>query len=243
MDFAFLGMHSILSLFLAATTVSSVVPKDDKASAAYAEPQATYRTYIEAIRKFDVEAAKACWVIDDDNKCGALDTMVGLWIYMRKINQVAEKNFGVKDLDASLKGYRRDDVSDAALDRTKKRLDDVEVKVSGDTATLIIKWKEDDGYPNPTFCYSKDPKYFRKVNGHWKFDANKETGLVRGADFFRKGTWGPMFRDQVVIIKEAIDGIENKKLTSSKEMGGFIDRKIEALRKKYTEERNSQLNR
>lgn len=43
-------------------------------------------------------------VIDDDNKSGALDTIVGLWISMRQINQVAEKKFGAKGLGAILKG-------------------------------------------------------------------------------------------------------------------------------------------
>ena len=67
-------------------------------------------------------------------------------------------------------------------------------------------------------------------------DANRMTGLERGADFFRPGTWGPMFRDQVVIMNEAIDGVENGKLKTAKELAAFIDGKIAALRKKYEEE-------
>jgi hypothetical protein len=203
----------------------------------YADPKATYRTYIEAVRKNEVKAAKQCWVIDDENKSGALDTIVGLWISMRQINQVAERKVGAEGLDAILNGWRRDDVTDAALDLTRKRIDNAEVKITGDTAALKIKWKEDDGVPNPAFEFREGPITFRKVGENWKIDANKMTGLERGADFFEKGTWGPMFRDQVVIMNEAIEGMEKGKLKTAKELGAFIEGKIEAMKKKYEEER------
>ena len=41
------------------------------------------------MRKNDAKAAKMCWVIDDDNKSGALDVIVGFWISTRQINQAA----------------------------------------------------------------------------------------------------------------------------------------------------------
>jgi hypothetical protein len=210
----------------------------DKPSAEYADPKATYRTYIEAVRKNDLKAAKQCWVIDDDNKSGALDTIVGLWISTRQLNQVAEKKFGAKGLDAIPKGWRRDDVTDAALDLTRKRLDDAEVKITGDTAELKIKWKKDD-VRNPAFEYGGSTS-FRKVGGNWKIDANKMTGLKRGADYFKKGTWGPMFRDQVAIMNEAINGMEKGKLKTAKELGVFIEDKFEVMEKKYEEERKKE---
>jgi hypothetical protein len=210
------------------------VPADKRADE-FADPKATYRTYIEAVRKNDVKAAKKCWVIDDDNKSGALDTIVGLWISMRQINQVAERKIGADGLDAILKGWRRDDVSDAALDLTKRRVDDAEVKITDDTAALKIKWKEDDAVK-----FGDGPISFRKVGGNWKIDANKMTGLERGADFFEKGTWGQMFGDQVAIMNEAIDGMEKDKLKSAKELGAFIEGKIEAMKKKDEEERKKE---
>ncbi len=244
MDVALRRVFCLLALHVTAAAGST--PPDpraklpaDKPAAEYADPKATYRTYIEAVRNNNVRAAKECWVIDDDNKSGALDTIVGLWISMRRVNQVAETKFGAEGLDAILKGWRRDDVSDPALDLTKKRLEDAEVQITGDTAKLKIKWKEDDGVPNPAFEFGESTS-FRKVGGNWKIDANKMTGLKRGPDFFEKGTWGRMFRDQVAVMNEATDGMEKGKLKTAKELGVFIEDKIEAMKKKYEEERKKE---
>jgi hypothetical protein len=245
MDVALRGMLCLLVVLVttAAASPSADPPAKlpaDKPADEYADPKATYRTYIEAVRKNDVKAAKQCWVIDDDNKSGALDTIVGLWISMRQINQVAEKSFGAKGLDTILKGWRRDDVTDPALDLTKKRLDDAEVKINGDTAELKIKWKEDDGVPNPAFEFGESTS-FRKVGGNWKIDANKMTSCPKGgADFFEKGAWGRMFRDQVAIMNEAIDGMEKNKLKTMRELGVFIEGKLAAMKKKYEEERKKE---
>ncbi|HEY1187431.1 MAG TPA: hypothetical protein VGE74_07220, partial [Gemmata sp.] len=109
MDIALCRVLCILSVLTTVAPASNSADppaelRANKPAAEYADPKATYRTYIEAVRKNDVQAAKQCWVIDDDNKSGALDTMVGLRISMRQINQVAEKRFGAEELDAILKG-------------------------------------------------------------------------------------------------------------------------------------------
>ncbi len=211
-------------------------PATDQKAARYASPKATFRTFIEAVRENDLEAARKCWVIDDDNKSGALDVVVGLWISLRQVNQVVVKKFGKKEASALLAGWDRDDVSDAALDLTEKRLAGAEVKISGDTATLKIKWKEDDGSPNEAFLFGDSPFPFRKVAGDWKFDANAMAGLKRGADFF-KGTWGPMFRDQMVIMDGVVDGIRKGRLKTVKEVKEFLDRKFAVMEKKYAMEK------
>ncbi len=229
----------IVALVAVATVSTAADPPaklpPDKPGAEYADPKTTYRTYLEAVRKNDIKSAKQCWVIDDDNKSGALDTIVGMWISTRQINQVAEKKFGAEGLDAVLKRWRRDDVSDPAIDLTRKRLNDAEVKITGDTAELKIKWKKTDGGSNPAFEFG-GTTHFRKVGRNWKIDANLMTDLKHGADFFAKGTWGPMFRDQVVIMNEAIVGMEKGKLKSAKELKAFLEDKFEALKKKYEEE-------
>jgi hypothetical protein len=211
------------------------VPVDKKA-AEYTHPKSTYRTYIEAVRRNDAKAAKKCWTIDDENKSGALDVIVGLWISTRQLNQLAMKKFGEDGERAIPKGWRRDDITDKALDLTKKRLGDAEVKITGWTAELKIKWKDDDGVPNPAFEFNESPISFRKVHGDWKIDANEWTGLKRGEDFFEKGTWGPMFRDQVLIMNEAVAGMEKGRLNNAKELKEFINRKFEVMKKKYEEE-------
>jgi hypothetical protein len=244
MEVSVRGGFVSLTLLVVGATIAGAgdapekLPADQK-KGGYADPAATYRTYIEAVRNMDAKAAKLCWAIDDDNKSGALDVIVGMWVSSRQLSQTAVKKFGAEEGSrAILKGLRRDDVADAALDLTMKRLGDgnAEVKISGDTAVLKIKWKESDGVPNAAFGFGV-PLSFRKVEGNWKIDANKMTGLKRGADFFAKGTWGPMFRDQVVIMNEAIDGMEKGQLKSAKDLDMFLKDRIEALKKKYDDER------
>jgi hypothetical protein len=235
MDVARLGLSAMVIVLWTSLAGAQPLAKPTAPVPEFADPRATYRTYIEAVRKNDLQAAKRCWIIDDNNKSGALDTIVGLWISMRQINQVAEKKFGAAGLDA-LQGWRRDDVTDGALDLTKKRLDDAEIKLTGDTAALKFLWRSNDGVPNPAFHFSTDPTYFRKVDGNWKIDGNQMTGLKRGADFFESGTWGRMFRDQMVILNEAVDAMEKGKLKSAKELGAFLEDKITALKRKYEAE-------
>jgi hypothetical protein len=239
MDVALRCVFCLQSILVnAGATQTAVAPPDKLAQ--FKDPKTTYLSYIEATRKNDVKAATRCWVIDDDNKSGALDTVVGLWISMRRINQVAENKFGMEGLDGTLKGWRRDDVNDAALALTEKRVEDAEVKISGEIAEMKIKWKDGDGVPNPAFSFGEDPIFFRKVNGSWKIDFHKMTGLKHAADFFEKGTWGPMFRDQVVIMNAAVEGMEKGKLKSAKELGEFVDGEMKAMEKKYEEERKKE---
>jgi hypothetical protein len=212
----------------------SAKPPDDGRAAAYADPKAAYGTYINAVRANDLEAAKRCWVMDGDGESRALDTIVGLWVSTRKASRLAGQKFGPEGCDAVLKRFRREDVSDAALDLTRKRLEDAEVTITGDAAELKMKWGEDDGYPNPAFEFRKEPTPFRKVGGNWKIDGNRMTKLQRGADFF-EATWGRMMRDQVVIMNEAVEAMEQGKLKNAKELTAFIDGKVADVVKKYKE--------
>jgi hypothetical protein len=227
------SLVAVVASFPAADSVAQ--PPADKPAAEYADPKATYRTFIETVRQFDRKAAKQCWVIDDDNKSGALDIIVGLSISLRQINQVTEKKFGAEGLEKILKGWLRDDLTDAALDLTKTRLVDAEVNIVGDTAVLKIKWREDDGVPNPAFWFGKEPIRFRKVGGNWKIDANKMTGPKYGAD-----TWVRVYRDPVAIMNEAIEGMEKGKLKTAKELGEFIDGKVAAMIKKREEDQKKE---
>lgn len=228
--------HGFSALLVAlGTAVAGAAPASPaKPAPEYADPKATYRTYIEAVRRNDLSAAKRCWVIDDDNKSGSLDTIVGLWISMRQINLVAEKKFGAEG-PLYLEGWRRQDVTDPALDLTKTRLDDAEIKVSGDAAELKIPWRQNDGDPNPAFHFSTEPTYFRKVDGHWKIDANRMTGVKRGADFYET-TWARMLRDQIVIMNEAADAMEKGNFANAKDLRAFIEDKLAAMKKKYEAE-------
>lgn len=200
------------------------------------DPKSTFRSYIEAVRRNDLQAAMECWVIDDSNKSGALDVIVGLFVSPRRLAQVAEKKFGKEGTAAIPKDCLRKDLSDQALGLTARRLEDADVKVQGDTAELTIRWKEDDGVPNPAFWFTDRPFSFRKVKGNWKIDANKMADLKRGADFFQPGTWGPLFQDEVRIMNDAVDGMEKGKLRTAEELSRFIEARAAEMVKRYEEE-------
>jgi hypothetical protein len=201
----------------------------------YSDPKATYRTYIEAVAKCDLRAAKQCWVMDDE--AGALDVTIGLWVSTRRLTQAAENKFGGAGVRAVPKGWHRDDLGNAALDLTKARLGDASVVSAGGVAELKVRWREADGGRNPAFEFGEEPTYFRKVGESWKIDGNKMTGLKAGTDFFKPGTWGPMFQDQVAVMSEAAEGIEKGRLKTAKELETFIEVKLTKLKAKYEEER------
>src|SRR5947209_1596570 len=69
-------------------------PAGAKKAGTYADPRSTFRAYIEAVRKNDAAAARKCWVLDDDDRTGALDVIVGRHIALRRLHQAAVKKFG-----------------------------------------------------------------------------------------------------------------------------------------------------
>lgn len=196
------------------------------------DPRAAYRTYVNAVRNKDLATAKKCWVFDGDTNSAAVDTMVGLWIAPRRFFEVAQKTFRAEDLPADFEKRQRDDITDKAIDVTLKRLEDAELKITGDTAELRFKWQKDD---YPAFEYSDSATTFRKAGGEWKIDANKQTGLKHGADFFKNGSWGPAFRDQVEIMREATRRMEKGELKTVAEMEAFFKNGFGVARQKHEE--------
>jgi len=233
---------AILMISLRALSAAEAAMQTSKlgTSPDYSNPRATYRTYLNAVRQNDVRAAMNCWVIDDDNKSGALETIVGMWVAPRRFFQLAERTYKPEDLPVDFKKRQRDDLTDAAIDLTRRRIVDAEVKIEGDTAELRIKWEKNDGYPNTAFEFSGEPISFRRVEGKWKIDANKKAGIKRGADFFEQGTWGRAFRDQVDLMNKACDLMEMGDLKTVPEMESFFKSGFAELRRKH-EEREAML--
>lgn len=208
-----------------------------KDEADYSDPKATYRTYIEAVRRCDPAGAAKCYVMDGDERGAAVHVLAGLWVSNRRLVRAAEKQFGRAGVEAIPRGWRRDDLTDAALDLTKKRLASSAVTATGGAAELRVRWEPGDGGGTPAFEYKEEPAYFRKVGGGWKLDGNKMTGLGRGADLFEPGTWGPLLRDQVAIMDEAAEGVEKGRLKTPEALRSFIDGKVGELKKRAAGER------
>src|SRR5262245_16995788 len=206
-----------------------------KKAAEYADPKSTYRTYLEAVRRNDLSAATKCWALDDD-KSGALAVLVGRSISIRQLHQVAVKKFGNDGRRAIPEDWGLDQVTDQALDLTKKRVEKAEVRITGDKARLSIKREEGEGRPKPAFEDDNGALIlFRKVGGGWKIDANALLGIKRGIEFFefKDLPLGEIFSGNVVIAHEAVAGMQQGKLKTAKELEQFIARRCHAWPKEY----------
>ncbi|HQR42926.1 MAG TPA: hypothetical protein PLX97_09585, partial [Gemmatales bacterium] len=173
-----LGM--VLCSFFTWEASACSFPQSEKRQAT-SDPKAIFRQYLEAVQKNDLQAAIRYWVLDEEKPTKALEVIVGMMISMRKINLVAERKLGAQGLKDILKGWWRDDVTDAAIDQTRKDLESALVRLEGDNAELIFT----NPHNRPTFMPS-ETIHFRMVKGQWKLDANKMSGLKPGDSFFAK---------------------------------------------------------
>jgi hypothetical protein len=183
-----------------------------KPAATGLSPTEVYRSYLNAVKKNDLAAAKSCWSISGDDTCGALDVVVGMWIASHRFNAAISK----AGLDGKQFGdwFAREDCTDKAIDRTISRLKHSTVTITGDKAALTIQWDKDDGYPNKVFFYGDEPILFRKLPVGWKIDANAFCGIKNPQDFFA-GTWGEAFRSQMTMANEVAAGLESGKLKTA----------------------------
>jgi hypothetical protein len=202
-------------------------PTKKKPAADYSDPRETFRTYLRAVKKSDLAAAKGCWTISDGNKSGALDTIVGTWVTFHRFNNIMLLKF-----KEAGKPFARDDCTDDAIDRTLSRLPNSTFEIKGQTAELAIKWEKDDGYPNPVFCFGKGIQ-FRRVKEEWKIDGNARTGLDDPSDFFAPGGWGCAFRDQMNVTNEVIEEIDSGKLKTAEQVKEAMQQKLEAAMSKW----------
>jgi hypothetical protein len=138
----------------------------------YSSPEATYRTFLNAVKNDDSVGAVACWTVSDGNESKVLDVLVGVWVTMHEFGKITRDTIG--DYDGQM---LRPDCTDEAIDLTLSRLTASEASIAGDTAKLPIKWEKGDGYPTPAFFYSDAPIPFRLEDGSWKIDAHAHGNL------------------------------------------------------------------
>ena len=175
----------VLSSLLAMVFGGCEPQSQDSAASApkYSDPKVTFSTYLDAVMREDLDAAKACWTISDGNKSGALDLIVGMDVTTRRFSKMIHSNF--KDLEEEM--VRKDHL-DEAIRLTMNRAKNSGFEVVGNTAKLTIKWQEDDGYPNEAFFFTLDePIPFRKTGDGWKIDANNFCDLPADPSAVMKG--------------------------------------------------------
>jgi hypothetical protein len=222
---------------------SAVSDAKSQSVADYSDPIKTYQSFLEAIKRDDLAAAKACCTISDDNKSGSLDVLVGMWVTFHRFNKVALLNFKeetspyLRDgADIEETPYLRGDCTDMALDRTISRLASSKIEIEGDRAKVTIKWEEDDGYPNQAFFYSDEDLIFRKTKGLWKLDILPEGDPEKLIDLFKPGSWGCAFRDGMHLLNTVIEEIESGKLKTWQQVTAEIEKRNKVLEQKWVED-------
>ena len=198
-------------------------------------PKATLLSYVEAVKAGDYETARRCWVIDGKDQDGAMEVVVGLWTATRRAQVAVNRKFGKAGTEA-LGKLSRTDVSDEALDRTLSRVRDSQAEVKGDRASLQVRWKEDDGYPNDAFLFSKEPFQLRKVGETWRLDASALAG-EDAESVLKPGTWGPLIRDYARMLNEVAEGVASDKLKSKDDVSRLVDERVKAAARRYEESR------
>jgi len=206
------------------------------------DPIKTYRTYLEAIKRDDLAAAKACCTISDDDKAGSLDVYVGVWVTFHHFNKVALEHFKddvrpyleVGGADPKENPYLRRDCTDKALELTISRLPGSKFRIKGDKAWLTIAWDKDDGSPNDVFCYQHEALLFRKIHGLWKVDFMPEDARPEDlAAEFKPGSWGRAFRDGRDILDAVIKEIEAGKLKTWKQVTGDLEKRLKVFEREW----------
>jgi hypothetical protein len=188
----------------------------------FSDPKKTYETYLQAIKADDLKAAENCWSIAETDHAGVLDTIVGMWVTAHRLGEVARAKLGEREwhvMEEWSEMVCRPDCTSEALDRTLDRLKTAKVQITGDTATVTIKWAEDEPLEKPVFCFSGDDPAarFRKIKDRWKLDAGKELDMTQAEDLFKPGSWLAAFHEQRRAQEKIISELEQGKLRSGEE--------------------------
>lgn len=195
-------------------------------------PPAAVRSYLLATRANDIEAAKKCWVIDDDNASGALDVVVGMWVASRRLVAATEGRFGADGVKL-LGRWNRPACTTKAIDLTLERLGTAEVQESTTYAKLTFAWQPGDGEAAPAFLHVKGPLILRPVGLHWKLDANLFTGSATASSLFEPGKVWPVWRDEMAVMADLTSGIEKGQFKDLGEFERELKMRVAALKEKY----------
>lgn len=199
-------------------------PANITPAADYGNPIKTYRAYLEAVKRDDPMAAKACYTARKPVDSLGRDIAVDLWIAHHRFQKLVSAKFG-KQEDCR---YWRPDCTDEAIDRTIARLATSACKIQGDTAELKIDWAEND---EAVFEYTGDePMKFLKVDGSWKIPCE---GPGDAEQIAGPGTWGWCFRETAKLLNQVSNKIESGKLTTWAQASDSLEEGDKKLEEQY----------
>lgn len=195
-------------------------------------PVATIRSYLAATKANDIETAKKCWTIDDENASGALDVVVGMGISSRKLVAATRDKIGADGVKA-LGRWDRPNCSDRAIDLTLTRIAATEVKERGEIARVTIHWESGDGEETPAFLFVKAPIILRKLGDSWKLDANVATATDKAAEMFGPNKIWPIWRDEMAAMDELTGLLDQGTIEGVAAFEKALKSKVAALKAKY----------
>jgi hypothetical protein len=194
-------------------------------------PAATVRSYLAATKANDVETAKKCWVIDDDNVSGTLDVVVGMWVGSRRLVAATEAKLGPDGVKL-LGRWNKPTCTDRAIDRTLERVAAARVRTGETAARLVVVWSPEDRQADPAFLCGA-PFRLRRCGEQWKLDANVFTGEDRAADVFATGKLWAVWRDEMAVMKDLTAGLEKGQFKDVAEFEHELKGRVAALKTKY----------
>lgn len=220
-------MRSILTVLASLAALPVFAGEPDLSS-----PQGTIRSYLSAVKANDIDAAKRCWAIDDNNASGALDVVVGMWISSRKLAAATHATLGSEGV-RHLGRWNRPACSDKAIDLTLQRLATAESKEHKTIAKVTIPWQPGDGETAPAFMYVRVPLCLRRVDDQWKLDANVYTGVEKAADLFGPTSIWSVCRDEMTVMNDLTAAIEKGQFKNAAEFERELQARVAVLKAKY----------
>jgi hypothetical protein len=217
--FTSLGLFAALPIFAGEPDLSS--------------PAAAVRSYLVAAKANDVETAKRCWLIDDDNASGALDVVVGMGVASRRLVAAADTKFGADGVTL-LGRWNRPTCTDRAIDLTLERLATAEVKERGNVAHLAMPWQPGDGESAATYFNVKAPPLCcRRLGEQWRLDANVFTGAERATDLFAANSIWSVWRDEMNVMNDLTEAIDKGEFKDVAAFERELHARVAQLKAKY----------
>lgn len=194
-------------------------------------PSAAVRSYLLATKANDLETAKKCWAVDDDNVSGTLDVVVGMWIETRKLVAATDAKFGAGGLKL-LGRWDRPSCTNQAIDRTLERVAAATLREGETAARLVVAWAPADRQADPAFL-CEAPFRLRRVGDQWKLDANVFTGVEKAADLFATGKLWAVWRDEMAIMKDLTAGLVKDQFKEIAQFERELKGRVDVLKAKY----------
>jgi hypothetical protein len=221
-------MRTFLAVFAALTTLPALAGEPDLSS-----PPAAVRSYLAAVKANDVETARRCWMIDDDNTSGALDVIVGRSVASRKLVAATEAKFGADGVKL-LGRWNRPACTDKAVELTLERLASAQLKENGNVARISIPWQPGDGESSPTFFdVGAPPLCLRRLGEQWRLDANVFVGVEKAASLFGPDQLWPVWRDEMGVMNDLTSAIEKGEIKDLAAFERELKSRVDALKAKY----------